>query len=80
MSAKIYPVALSVEELKAVIDFHVRATKRIPKALGQAMLKHQATHLLPSGRAMKVLHDEAKSLIQQHAARVTELLSIFKAP
>jgi hypothetical protein len=72
------PVELTEAEIHAVIKFHVAATKRIPKALGQAVLEERANSLFPRARYVKALHEEAQAAMAGHVDRAQRLLDILK--
>jgi len=73
-----YTVALSNEEVVALVRWHTIQMRKISNALGKAQLTIQSKSLFPSGRELKKLHDEAKALVEQHSQRARGLLSIVK--
>ncbi len=74
-----FQIALSREELMALVKYHVACARRVPKKLGQAALELQAKSLFPSGRALKTLHEVARKTIEEHATRAKGLASLLQS-
>ena len=73
-----YTIELSCDEVAALVNYHCRCVRRVTNQMGKAALEHRGKSLLPSGRYLKLLHDEAKKLTDAHIARAKGLQSILK--
>jgi len=73
-----FTVSLSAAEVLAIVNYHTAQVRRIPKILGNAALKLQASSILWSSRDMRALHAEAKLQVESHTNRARGLLSILK--
>lgn len=72
-----FTVALSRDEMVALIRFHVARIRALPKKLGQESLK-MSTGAFPRQRDLKALHDAAKQVLDYHSSRARGLSSILK--
>lgn len=74
-------VELTEGEIHTVVKWHIAQMKRIPKVLGDQMLKENA-EFFPRGRQIKALREAAEERMQHHASRAKELLKLIdkKAP
>jgi hypothetical protein len=74
-----YTLALSADEIAALVKYHTNCVKRVSNKMGKAALEHRGTTLLPSGRYLKMLHDEAKKISDSHIARAKGLVSLLQS-
>ena len=72
-----YKVDLSAAEVLALVNYHARHAKRIPKEMGKAILKEK-TSLLPRAQAIKIIIDIAEEQSTAHLDRGKGLLSIIQ--
>lgn len=72
-----YQVEITGSEVGALVKYHCSVTRRITKQAGEEILK---THsgFFPKSRQMKIIHDEAKSLVDFHLARAKALQGLLK--
>lgn len=74
-----FSIALSSDEIVALVKYHTGCVRKITNKMGKAALEHRGTHFLPSGRYLKLLHDEAKKLTDFHIARGKGLVSLLQS-
>ncbi|MDP3850493.1 MAG: hypothetical protein Q8Q59_08325 [Luteolibacter sp.] len=72
-----FTIALSRDEMIALIRFHSSKCRAIPKKLGQESLK-LSLGPFPKMKEMKALHDAAKNVLTYHSTRARGILSIIK--
>lgn len=70
-----YTLALSHNEMVALIKYHTAQVWAVPKKVGAISLKMSA-ELFPRKRDLKSLHDEANAVITYHSARTRGILSL----
>lgn len=73
-----FTIALSSDEIVALVNYHTRCARKATTAMGKAALEHRGRNLLPSGRYLKALHDEAKQIVDAHVGRAKGLLSLIR--
>ena len=73
-----YTVSLSVAEVHALINHHISQTKRCTKFVGNKLLKHAASSVLPSERESKAYIEEGRKIVEAHIARAKGLQSFLK--
>ena len=73
-----FTIALSKEEMIALIKFHTARCRSLPKKVGQESLK-LSQGPFPKMREMKALHDAAKQILTYHSTRARGILSILDA-
>ena len=80
MNPETYPhtIALSDREIVGLVNWHTAQIKRTIKQAGKAMLEVTASSPLPKGRTLKIVHDEAKTIVEFHQSRAKQLLAILK--
>jgi hypothetical protein len=71
-----FMVGLSHAEIVVLIRYHAQQTRRIPKVMGQMMMKENSK-LMPRSRAIKEIHETAKQQMEAHHVRAKGLLSIL---
>lgn len=74
-----YQVDLSVAEIAALINHHIRMTKKVTKIVGDRLLKLQAPSTLPSRMESNSLIKEGRKIVDAHTARAKGLQSIFNS-
>jgi hypothetical protein len=74
-----YTIAISKNEMIALIKWHTAQVKALPKKVGAISMKMAAESAFPRTRDLKALHDEAKDVMTYHTSRAKGLLSIINS-
>ena len=72
-----FNIALSKNEMIALIKWHASQMRAIPKKVGAISMKMAADSPFPRTRDLKALHDEAKDVMNYHSGRAKGLLSLI---
>lgn len=70
-------LAISTDEVVALIKYHTAESKRIARKFGKVAMQGN-TFFQPSGRNLKALHDFAKIELDKHSKRAKGLLSLLR--
>jgi hypothetical protein len=72
-----FTIAISKNEMIAIIKFHTAQVRALPKKVGAISMKLAAENVFPKTRELKALHDEAKDVMAYHTSRARGLLSLI---
>ena len=72
-----YTVALSSDEIVALVRYHSSCAKKVAKRFGDVSLQTRANSFFGSGKKLKALAGEARRLINLHSARAKGLFSVL---
>jgi hypothetical protein len=71
-----FQIEITRAEMVVLVKFHLSQAKRIPKRMGDLMMKERGK-LLPSSKTMNAIATEARSLMDFHTSRAKGLASIL---
>lgn len=72
-----FSIALSREEVIALVKYHSSCARRVPKRFGEAAAKLTRGTFFPKSRELKVLSEVAEDALKKHTTRAKGLLSIL---
>jgi hypothetical protein len=73
-----YTVALSANEVYALVKWNCAQMRRITKLFGQEALQLQAKSCFPQGTRLNQMKDVCKAKVEEHFKRAQGLASILK--
>jgi len=72
-----FTLALSRDEVVALVKFHTACARSVPRRLGKALMESRSTALIPNFRSMRIIQEEARRILDSHSSRAKGLLSII---
>jgi hypothetical protein len=73
-----FTIALTHNEVVALVKYHVAQTKAIPKKLGAISMKlAKNANGIPKSSDIKSLHKEANEILSYHTGRARGLVSLL---